>query len=462
MNPIDRLPPAAIEAEMVVLSALMLGMDPNSAAFAETVSIIGDRGAFYNPDHGMIYDAILACASAGKVDGFLVQEEMEKRGTLDQVGGRAYFAEIITCAPNAMHGPNYAAIVADRSKLRQLITLATEIDARCRQPTRDCEPANSIGEQAASRLARIVGSGAALDSETAGDVAFRVVEAMGKSEAGGVKIGFRDFDEITGGILYGEEVILAARPSMGKSALAKQIAWNVASSGIPVALVSQEESKEKIVRNLISLIAQVDNHRIRKPKFLTSDEWTRVYKAQAALAKVPLHINDRARSLRDVRAAATTLVSRFGCKLLVIDYLQRINHPGKDRYDKVTDISQGVSDCIKELQVAGLVLAQISREAAKRDDKRPGMTDLRESGQIEQDADGIVFLHREDYYHLEDQNYTPDGAAELIIAKWRDGIRNKVITLRSDLRHQGFSDGERKNASGYTDKELHRMAEMVP
>ncbi len=459
MNHADRLPPMALEAEVVVLSALMLCMDPNCAAFVETVSIIGDRGAFYQPDHGMIYDAILACAAKGRVDGFLVQEEMEKRGTLDQIGGQDAVFKIINSAPNPMHGPHYAGIVADRSKLRQLITLATEVDAKCRQTTRDCEPANAIGEQAASRLARIVGSGAAVDSETAGDIAFRVVEEMGRSEVGSVKIGFREFDEVTGGIFYGEEVILAARPSMGKSALAKQIAWNVAKGGVPVALISQEESKAKIVRNLISLIAQVDNHRIRKPTLLTSAEWTRIYEAQAQLAQVPLHINDRARSLRDVRAAAASLVSRYGCKLLVIDYLQRINLPGGDRYEKVTEISQGVSDCIKELQVAGLVLAQISREAAKRDDKRPGMTDLRESGQIEQDADGIVFLHREDYYHLEDQSYIPDGTAELIIAKWRDGIRNKVIKLKSDLRHQGFCDGERINGSGYTDKQL---AEMIP
>jgi replicative DNA helicase len=234
--------------------------------------------------------------------------------------------------------------------------------------------------------------------------------------------------------------------------MAKQIAYQVAASGTPVALISQEESKLKIVRNLTSYIGGVDNHRMRKPSQLTELDWRGIHAVGPQL-EIPLHLNN-SRTLRDVRAAAAALVARHGCKLLVIDYLQRINAPGNSRYEKVTEVSQGISDLIKELNIAGLVLAQINRETARRDDKRPNMEDLKESGQIEQDADGVVFLHREDYYHLDSADYEPTGIAELIFAKWRDGMRNKVVKLESDLKHQGFKNRKGVGISGMSDAEL--------
>jgi replicative DNA helicase len=439
-NAFDRLPPASIEAEMVVLGALMMSADPNTAMFAETAAIVGGRDAFYSEDNALVYDAVTACAKRGRLDGFLVVEEMEKRETLALAGGRAYLAEILSSVPSASHGPHYAAIVREQHQRRQLLALGMEIQNRCHMPSTADEPANVIGQAAATKLARIISSGAAIDSESVGDVSFRVVEEMTKGEAGFVKTGFTEFDEMTGGIFFGEEVIVAARPSMGKSALAKQIALQVAQAGTSVALISLEESKAKIVRNLIALTGQIDNNHLRKPKQMSSDEWARTYKASAGLTNLPLYINDKARNIGDVRAATAALVAKHGCKLVVVDYLQRINAPGSSRYEQVTAVSQGVSDMIKDLQVAGIVLAQLSRESARRDDKRPMMPDLRESGQIEQDADGVVFLHREDYYHLDDGNYTPTGIAELIVAKWRDGVRGGTARLKSALRYQGFEN----------------------
>jgi replicative DNA helicase len=453
----ERLPPHAIEAEMVTLSSLMMSMDPQTAAFAETIAIVGGRDAFYSEDNALIFDAIVSCANRGRVDGELVYEEMKKRETLGVIGGPGYLGEVLSSAPNAAHGPHYASIVRERYQRRQLLSLGADIQTRCLLPSTADEPASIIGESAATRLAKIVSSGAAIDSETLETVSLRVLDEMDKGEVGSVMTGFTEFDELTGGIFFGEEVILAARPSMGKSAIAKQIAYQVAKSGTPVALISQEESKAKIVRNLIALIAQIDNNRLRKPGALSPVDWAKIHAAQGEFAGVPLYINDRARTLRDVRAAAAALVARHGCRLIVIDYLQRIGAPGGSRYEQVTEISKGVSDIVKDLNVAGLVLAQLSRESAKRDDKRPTMTDLRESGQIEQDADGVVFLHREDYYHLDDDNYRPDGIAELIVSKWRDGVRGKTVRLKSDLKHQGFLNlKSNKSVSGMSDAELGR------
>jgi replicative DNA helicase len=434
----DRLVPHSVEAEMCTLSSLMLsGATPD--LFAQTRGTLRPA-AFFQRDHQILFEVICAVADAGRpVDAMIVREELTKRGQLQEVGGEAYLAEILNGVPNAAHGPHYAAVVREKAMLREILGACQRAEAEVYAATDSSDPGCEIAQRLTGRLARLMGGARAADAQPLADVVADVLAGLEAGETQAIRTGFAGLDDLTGGIFPGEMVVLGARPSMGKSTLGKQVALSVASQGVPVLIVSLEETRPKIGRNALSAAAGVDNHKLRKPRELTDADWQALHGAVPNLS-IPVFVNDSARSLDEIRAAVAAGVARHGVRFVVIDYLQRIAVPGAKRFERVTDASIGISDMLRQLGVAGLVLAQLSREVAGRDDKRPTMSDLRESGQIEQDADGVLFLHREDYYHLNDPNYVPTGEAELIVAKWRDGARNKRILLRSDLRHQTFHE----------------------
>lgn len=227
---------------------------------------------------------------------------------------------------------------------------------------------------------------------------------------------------------------------MGKSTMAKQIALRAARNGVASTILSLEESGSKIGRNLLAAECRLDNHRLRKPRMLNEHDWNAIDTGISQLRGFPLFVVDRARRLSDLRAELSLLVTRHNVQLAVVDYLQRVQVPGKDKYERAGNASEGLSDLFKELNVAGLVPVQLNRAVVGRDSKVPDMTDLRDSGQIEQDADGILFLHREDYYHIAEADYQPTHIAEVVVAKMRDGERGVSVKLESNLRYQTFEN----------------------
>lgn len=435
----DRLPPRSIEAEQCLLGSMML----DQRCVPEVLETI-DREAFYSADNQIIFDMLLKLWRAGKpVDAILLREELLKRGLLEEVGGAAYLGQILSSVPTAANALNYAAIVFEKYQLRQAIAIANDILRDAYGHTPVDRPAELLGGYAA-RLATALAS-RATGVITIGEAAQKAYEQLDAVDSPLQPFGFRDIDYLYGGIMAGENVLIAARPSMGKSTLARQLAVRMARAGCPVGYVSLEESHAKLARNMLSDLAEVENNRLRRGRdFIKREEWSRLADGVRSLNSFPggggIFVDDKAFRMPQIRAAATRMKARYGIKVLFIDYMQKIQIEGKGRYEKVTNASLEISTMLKELDLAGVTLAQLNRQNLGRSDHRPDMGDLRESGQIEQDADGIVFLHREDYYRASDANYTPTRRAELIFAKWRDGVRGVTIELETDMAYQRFRD----------------------
>ncbi len=433
----DRLPPHSIEAEICLLASMMqAGKD--DPGFHAMRSAVGSAAAFFQVDHQIIFAALCQMADRGTgIDLVTIRDELAKRQQLEDVGGAAYLAQIISAVPSIAHGQHYAEIMAEKSRLRQMIAAANEM-LRSAHGGND---ASTIAQEAMTRLAKSAQSGKGCEYVRIDDLLMTTYDELSEHGAELVPMGFRDFDELYGGIAPGEMCVIGARPSMGKSTLLRQIAVKSALGGVPTGLVSLEEGKSKMARNWLASETLIENGRIRRRQ-LSPGDFNSMAGAVARFADVPLYITDRARRLADIRAMISLWVARYGVRLVLIDYLQRVGGvEGKSAYERVSAISLGLSDIFKELNVAGIVAVQLNRQLTARDDKRPQMADIRKSGQIEQDADGIIFLHRQDYFELDNPSYRPTGEAELIIAKWRDGPRNKIVQLKSDLMHQRFIEG---------------------
>ena len=432
----DRMPPHSTEAEQCLLGSVIL----DRRAWDECRRIV-NRDCFFNADNQTIWDCLSDLYARGvAVDVITLREELIRRDVWDEIGGRAYIAQVIGTVPSAAHGPHYAADVAELARRRQLIAVSNDILRRCWAPTRSADPSAEILERSMAALAKVAQVGAKPRAQVLGVL---VREVRAQMDVGGVPLvptGFRDLDALTGGVGLGEMVLIGGRPSMGKSTWAKQVGLRAARAGVVTAFVSLEEGRFKIARNILSSEARVDNHKIRRVRELTQQDWQEVDAAVDRLAGVEMHVIDGVRRLDDIAAELSLLVARHGVQLVIIDYLQRVQAGGRDPYEKAGNAATGVSDLLKDLNVAGVVPVQLNRGVEQRAEKRPTMADLRDSGQLEQDADGVVFLHREDYYHTDEGDYQPTGVAELIVAKWRDGVRGKTVKLKSNLRFQTFDD----------------------
>jgi replicative DNA helicase len=436
---LDPLPPHDLDAERALLGSMMLCGDEKGLLNEMRCGLGPD--SFYLPEHGLLFEAIGALADANHpIDAVSVRAELSKHGKLIDAGGSEMVGEVLNAVPTAVHGGHYARIVRQMAGLRDLIHSANKTIRRAYGTSDGDDPVGETAQMAIQDLLRIEGRGKATAIHSTESLVHEVYDLI---EAGGVptvRTGIRDLDELTGGIGCGEMWILAGRPSMGKSTLGKQIAVNAARAGVPVGLISLEEHRHKVGRNLLAAEAGVDNHLIRKAR-LTECDWPRLAEGVARLAKLPLYVCDSAATLSDICSVAATMVARHGCKLLVVDYLQRVaGGQGRTRYEQVTDVSIRIAGLLKRLNVAGLVLAQLRRIGDRGEAPRPRMDDLRDSGQVEQDADAILLLHREDYYHRGDHGYVPTHRAELILAKNRDGSRERDVVLRTDLAHQRFLD----------------------
>jgi replicative DNA helicase len=423
-----RLPPHSIEAEQSVLGGLML----DSAAWDQ----VGDRVAaedFYRKDHRLIFEATAGLIERGQAcDAVTLSGYLESQGVLDQVGGLSYLGSLARDTPTAANIRAYADIVRERSLLRQLITAGNLIVGNALEPEgREAREIIDDAERAVFEIAELGSrgkSGFQWIKNLLGSVSDRIQE-LSQSDGGmsGMSSGFKAIDDKTAGLQAGDLIIIAGRPSMGKTTLAVNIAENAALAGHKsVAIFSMEMSAESLTLRMISSIGRVNQSSLRSGR-LQEDDWPRIDSAMTQLAGARLFVDETpALTPTEVRARARRLKrERGGLDLIVVDYLQlmRGSSNKENRATEISEISRSLKALAKELHVPVIALSQLNRAVEQRVDKRPVMSDLRESGGLEQDADVILLIYREDQY---DQNTTRKGIADIIIAKQRNGPTGDV------------------------------------
>jgi replicative DNA helicase len=431
-------PPQNLEAEESVLGAMLLA----PGAIAAVAEILGPSD-FYRESHGIVYRTALDLYARGEpVDALTVEDELDKRGTLDAAGGKARLAQLAAVVPATANVPHYARIVREMAVLRGLIDAGTEISRLGWERPGDIDDLLDRAEQHVFEL-----------SQTRVTSEFSHIEALLKEsferittlyEAGaevtGVPSGFRDLDRLTSGFQPGNLVIVAARPSMGKSALGLCIAANLAvREETPVALFTLEMSKAEVTQRLMCSEAKVESQRLRTGK-LAVDDWPRLTAACDKLAKAPIYVDDTGSiTMMEIRSKARRLKSRVpNLGLIIVDYLQLMTSGStvENRVQEVSQISRSLKQLARDLDVPILALSQLSRAVEQRHDKRPILSDLRESGSIEQDADLVIFIYRDEYYNEESDQ---QGLAEVILSKHRNGPTD-AVKLAFLKRYAKFSD----------------------
>lgn len=446
-----KVPPHSIQAEQSVIGGLML----DNERWDTVMDKVGEVD-FYRKDHRLIFRAIQDLAEKQvPFDVVTISETLESMNELAEVGGLAYLSVLAKETPTAANIVAYANIVRDRSVLRQLIHIGTDISESAFNPeglsTGDLleNAEKNVFEIAEQRQKGQVGFVAIKDLLGS---AVEKIETLFEQEGNitGEGTGFTDLDEMTSGLQPGDLIIVAGRPSMGKTTIAMNMAENVAvGSGKPVAVFSMEMPGDSLAMRMMSSLGRIDQHKVRTGK-LDDDEWPRLTSAINLLAETKLFIDDTpALTPNEVRSRARRLTRDNGqLGLIVLDYLQLMQSPssGESRVAQISDISRGLKTLAKELNVPVVALSQLNRNLEQRPNKRPVMSDLRESGSIEQDADVIMFVYRDEVYNED----SPDkGMAELIIGKQRNGPIGTVrltflgkYTRFENHAHDPYSDGD--------------------
>jgi len=442
-----RVPPHSIEAESSVLGGLLL----DNAAWDRVGDLLVDND-FYRHEHKLIYSAIGALINASKpADVITVSEQLQNQGKADEMGGLAYLNSLAQYVPSASNIRRYAEIVRERSILRKLVTASDEISTNAFNP--QGKAIDRILDEAEQKIFNIGEEGSrmkqgfqSMDTLVV-ELLDRVQEmADNPNDITGVPTGFYDLDRMTSGLQPGDMVVLAARPSMGKTAFAINIAEHVAlNEGLPVAVFSMEMGASQLAVRVVGSIGRVDQGHLRTGK-LTDEEWPRLTEAIEKLRTVSLHIDETpGLTPSELRANARRLARQCGkLGLIVVDYLQLMSGSGgsggDNRATELGEISRGLKMLAKELQCPVIALSQLNRSVEQRTDKRPMMSDLRESGAIEQDADIIMFIYRDDYYNKDSKD---PGVAEIIIGKQRNGPTGAVrLTFLKPLtRFESLASG---------------------
>ncbi|MBA3377942.1 MAG: replicative DNA helicase [Chloroflexia bacterium] len=434
----ERLPPHNIEAEQSVLGSLLIDRD----AIIRVASYVKAED-FYFSANGTVYQAILDLYNRREPTDFLtLSDELERRNVLDDIGGVGYLSSLLNVVPTAVHVEYYGRIVERTATLRRLIDAGTHIVGIGFQDNLDASDALDSAEQA---LFTVSQRRQTKDFQSISDVLDKFFDQLdylqqNRGEVVGVPTGFSDLDKLTGGLQRSDLLIVAARPSMGKTAFALGMAYGAAvQHGRKVGVFSLEMSAEQLVQRLLATETGVDSHRLRLGN-IDDSEWDRISRAFGRLAEAEIYIDDSANaSVMDVRSKARRLQAENGLDLIIVDYLQLMSGRRTDnRVQEISEISRGLKGLARELNIPVVALSQLSRAVETRADHRPMLSDLRESGSIEQDADIVMFIFRDDKY---DENSEKKGIAELIIAKHRNGPVGSV-NLRFFERTARFADLE--------------------
>ena len=411
------IPPHAIEAEQSVLGAILLEGD-KALDRIEGVIVEAD---FYRNEHRLIFAALRKLSNGGStIDVITAGEALDVAGSLERIGGLPYLGELAQNTPSAANIKRYAEIVKERSMQRQLMALASEITASCMAPGADV---SEIVSQADATMVQLLDTGSGTDepmllSDAMADAIADIDERATGNRRSGLQTGVLEFDALTGGLEPGQLVIVAARPSVGKTAFGLGIADHITQHGHTVAFFSLEMTRRELTQRLIALRAGVSVAAQRSGQ-LTEEQWSRISACQGKADGQRLFLLDRqAIGVAYVRAVARRIKRQKGLNLIVVDYLGLMRGEGQNRTQEIGSLSRGLKALAKELHVPVIALAQLNRGAEGRTDKRPMLSDLRDSGEVEQDADIVAMLHREELYSAD-----PDwqGVAELLIRKNRNG-----------------------------------------
>jgi replicative DNA helicase len=418
-----RVPPNNLQAEESLLGAMML----SRVAASEAASIV-TVDDFYKPAHGHVFEAVVGLASQGEpVDVMTVQDVLNRRGLLDAAGGPGALVTLISNTPAVSNAPTYARIVSDHSMLRRLIGVAREIVELAHDTPEDVPEAI---DRAEAMVYALTGQRrqheTVLLSDTLNEWLDRLEQRFTNGDPDGVLTGWADVDALLLGLHPGQLVTIAGRPAMGKSATGAALAVNVARRNLPVLFVSVEMSLPELQDRFGAATASVDLQKVRKGD-LTDKDWARVSQAIGVLSDIPLYVeDDPGATVLSIRSSARRVASRHGgLGLVIVDYLQLVDVVGKveNRQVAVAEISRGLKKMALELKVPVVALAQLHRGVEVRSDKRPMLSDLRESGEIENSSDVVAFLFRDEYYKAD----SPDkGILEFIVAKQRNGPTGTV------------------------------------
>jgi replicative DNA helicase len=419
-----RVPPHNLEAEESVLGACLLSRD----AIANVLEILGPED-FYKPAHTEIFNAILSLYGKGEpVDAVTLSEELRRMGTLEALGGKPYIHTLVASVPTAGAATHYARIVEENALLRRLADAAHQITDLAYSVPEDVEEAVDQAEDLVYQVSQRRVSGEFVPLKDLLTENMEMIERLYEqgSPITGLVSGFRDLDELTAGLQPSNLIIVAARPAMGKSSFAVTIAQHVAvTEKVPCVIFSLEMSKNELVQRLMCSEARVDSKRLRRGALQDAD-WQRLVMALGRLAEAPIFIDDTANvTIMEMRAKCRRLKSKYGLGLVIVDYLQLVQPLRRtdNRVQEVAEISRSLKILARELELPVIAVSQLSRNLEHRQDKRPVLADLRDSGALEQDADLVIFIYRDDVYNADSPQ---KGIAEIHIAKHRSGAIGKI------------------------------------
>lgn len=420
----ERIPPHSDDAEQSILGSALLSKD----ALMDIMEVV-TADDFYNEKHREIFDAVSDLyRKSSPVDTLTVSEELNKRNSLEMIGGRAYIASLSAAVPSTSNAEEYARIVAEKASLRRLIQTADDIVQKSYEES--MEP-NEVLDYAERGIFEIAQKGQRSEYAHIKDVLLEninIIDKMAQLEGNltGITTGFQDLDQLTSGLHRSDLIILAARPAMGKTAFALSVAQQAAIKGnASVMIFSMEMSKEQLGQRLLSMESRIDMQNLKTGK-LERKDWDQINMALDALSKAKIHIDDTPGiSIMEMKNKCRRLKAEQGLDLIVVDYLQLMNMEGRSesRVQEISALSRNLKLLARELDCPVIVLSQLSRAPEQRPNHRPMLSDLRESGSIEQDADIVIFLYRDEYYNEDTES---PGECEVIVAKHRSGPTGTV------------------------------------
>lgn len=436
---LEKVPPQNVDAEMAVLGAMLL----EEEAIARAIEVL-NSDSFYRDGHRYIFKAILGAYEKGEtVDIVTIGERLRGEGNLEKAGGVAYISSLLQTVPSAANVQQYALIVREKALLRKLITTATNIVTKGYAASNDVDGMLDEAEQMIFDIAeKKIGESFFSLKQIIRD-SFETIEGLyqGRAPVTGLSTGLVDFDVQTAGLQPSDMIIIAGRPSSGKTALALTIASHVAvETKVPVAMFSLEMSKEQLVKRFLCAEARVDAHKLRTG-YLDGNDWPKLTRAAERLSEAPIFVDDSPSiTPLELRAKARRLKSREKIGLIIVDYLQlmRFHSKVESRQQEISQISSSLKALARELSLPVVALSQLSRAVESREGHRPQLSDLRESGALEQDGDLIAFIYREELYNKTPEN---EGMADLIIAKQRNGPTGglKLTFIKEFTRFENYS-----------------------